>query len=181
MKKKNIETQKNYAFVDGQNLYLGTTKGLKSWAVDLAKLRIYLDKKYKVIRAYYFLGWVNEDLQDLYDEIQEAGFILKFREHNPAMIGKKKGNVDSDIIFSVMKKMYKKDDFDKIVLVSGDGDYKMLVDFLIEENKFKKILFPNKKFASSLYRQLGSEFFDWLENRSIKSKIKQNKKGSLGN
>jgi len=89
------------------------------------------------------------------------------------MIGKKKGNVDSDIIFQVMKKMYAREDFDKIVLVSGDGDYKLLVDFLIEKNKFKKILFPNKKFASSLYKELGSEFFDHLEKKDIKKKIKR--------
>ena len=42
---------------------------------------------------------------------------------------KKKGNVDSDIIFNIMKKLYSKEDFDKIILVSGDGDYRMLVDF----------------------------------------------------
>ncbi len=87
------------------------------------------------------------------------------------MLGKKKGNVDSDIIFSVMKKLYKKEAFDKIVLVSGDGDYKMLVDFLIEENKFQKILFPNKKFASSLYKSLGNQYCDFLEKIDIKEKI----------
>lgn len=47
---------------------------------------------------------------------------------------------DSDIIFHVMKKLYKKDNFNKVVLVSGDGDYRMLVDFLIAENRFEKIL-----------------------------------------
>lgn len=92
-----------------------------------------------------------------------------FREHNPAMMGKKKGNVDSDIIFQIMKKMYAKEIFDKVILVSGDGDYKLLVDFLITENKFAKMLFPNKKFASSLYKKLGSEYFDYLE--SAKDKI----------
>jgi len=30
------------------------------------------------------------------------------------MLGKKKGNVDSDIIFAIMKKLYKKEPFDKI-------------------------------------------------------------------
>ena len=60
------------------------------------------------------------------------------------MIGKKKGNVDSDIIFDIMKRMCKKESFNKIVLVSGDGDYKMLVDFLIEEGKFKKSYFQIK-------------------------------------
>jgi len=174
MKKEN-----NIAFVDGQNLYLGTTKSEKEWVVDLSRFRVYLNKKYNIEKAYYFLGCVNEELQDLYDEIQEAGFILKFREHNTIMLGKKKGNVDSDIIFNIMKKLYKKEDFDSIVLVSGDGDYKMLVDFLIEEKRFKKILFPNKKFASSLYKQLGSEFFDWLENRNIKHKIMMVKRKGL--
>ena len=67
----------------------------------------------------------------------------------------------------------KKEPFDKIVLVSGDGDYKMLVDFLIEEMKLKKILFPNKQFASSLYKRLPTEYYDYLENKEIKVKIKK--------
>ena len=159
----------NYAFIDGQNLYLGTTTAENKWTVDLKRFRIYLNKKYKVEKAYYFLGYTNDDYQNLYDEIQEAGFILKFREHNTVMLGKKKGNVDSDIIFFIMEKMYRREKFGKIILVSGDGDYKKLVDFLIEENKFEKILFPNKKFASSLYKQITRVYCDYLEN--IKDKI----------
>jgi uncharacterized LabA/DUF88 family protein len=120
--------------------------------------------KYGIQKAYYFLGFLDEENQGLYDKIQEAGFIVKFREHNSAMIGKKKGNVDSDIIFDIMKRIYRQEVFDKIVLVSGDGDYKMLVDFLIEESKFKKILFPNKDFASSLYKKITRVYFDYLIN-----------------
>jgi uncharacterized LabA/DUF88 family protein len=160
---------KNNAFIDGQNLHMGTTKNNDPWQIDLAKFRIYLKEKYNVNRAYYFLGFVNESYQDLYDEIQEAGFILKFREHNSAMQGKKKGNVDSDIIFTIMKKLYKKDDMGNIVLVSGDGDYKMLVDFLIQENRFTKILFPDGKKASSLYNKIGTKFK--LSLNRIQSKI----------
>lgn len=80
------------------------------------------------------------------------------------MLGKKKGNVDTDIVFTIMKKLYRKEIFDKIVLVSGDGDYSMLVDFLIEENRFEKILFPNKTFASSLYKKITRRYFDYLVN-----------------
>lgn len=164
--------ENNHAFIDGQNLYMGTNSDKPSWRVNLRKFRIYLRDKYKVNKAFYFLGCVIDGNDNLYDEIQDAGFILKFREHNPAMLGLKKGNVDSDIIFHIMKRLYKKEPFDKIVLVSGDGDYRMLVDFLIEENKLKKILFPNKKFASSLYKKLGSEYYDYLAKESIKKKIK---------
>ncbi len=163
---------KNAAFIDGQNLYMGTAKSEHDpWRIDLARFRVYLERKYKVEKAYYFLGYVQEANQELYEEIQKAGFILMFREHNPAMLGKKKGNVDSDIIFHIMKKLYKREDFGKVVLVSGDGDYKMLVDFLIEEGRFEKVLFPNKKFASSLYKKLGSEYFDSLGSASVREKI----------
>ena len=168
-KQVNEKTENNYAFIDGQNLHMGTNSEDPAWSVDFLKFRKYLEQKYQVARAYYFLGFVIDKKTDLYDRIQEAGFILKFREHNSAMIGKKKGNVDADIIFDVMKKIYKNEPFDKIVLVSGDGDYKMLVDFLIEEGRFKKILFPNKKFASSLYKKLTRVYFDYLLN--IKHRI----------
>lgn len=78
-----------------------------------------------------------------------------------------------------MKRLYKNEVPGKIFLVSGDGDYKMLVDFLIEEKKFGKILFPDRQFASSLYKKLGSEYFDYLE--SVREKIGVKKeKGSLG-
>jgi uncharacterized LabA/DUF88 family protein len=158
------KVEENLAFVDGQNLYMGTMSDKPKWEIDLLKFRKYLTRKYNVQKAYYFLGFLDENHQSLYDKIQEAGFIIKFREHNSAMIGKKKGNVDSDIIFDVMKRMYKKELFDKLVLVSGDGDYKMLVDFLIEEGRFKKILFPNKEFASSLYKKITRVYFDYLVN-----------------
>ena len=167
--------EKNIAFLDGQNLYSGTRSDDPAWVVDLLKLRQYLEKKYDVVEAYYFLGYVIDENQDLYDELQKAGFIVKFRKHNAAMLCKKKGNVDTDIIFTVMKKLYKKEEFDKIVLVSGDGDYKMLVDFLIEENRFKKILFPNKKYASSLYKKITRVFFDYLSN--IKQHIEKTIEG----
>ncbi|MDP3982776.1 MAG: NYN domain-containing protein, partial [bacterium] len=93
-KKENI--YKNYAFIDGQNLYMGTAKlKLNSWKINLARFRIYLEQKYNVSDAYYFLGFVQEENHDLYEQIQKAGYVLVFREHNTAMKGKKKGNVDS--------------------------------------------------------------------------------------
>jgi uncharacterized LabA/DUF88 family protein len=173
MVKNKNKKESNIAFIDGQNLYMGTTQLKRNpWKIDLKKFRIFLKDKYKVKTAYYFLGYIQECNQDLYNSIQEAGFVLSFRKHNSAMLGKKKGNVDTDIVFLAMKKVYKKDNFDKIVLVSGDGDYLRLVDFLVEEKKFEKLLSPNKKFMSSLYKKLGSEYFDFLDKKSIKNKIK---------
>ncbi|MBI4262127.1 NYN domain-containing protein [Candidatus Uhrbacteria bacterium] len=167
----------NHAYIDGQNLYMSTTTADVPWRIDLARFRVYLRQKYHVEKAYYFLGFVQEERQDLYDEIQEAGFILVFREHSSVMVGKKKGNVDTDIVFTIMKKLYRNEAFKKIVLVSGDGDYKMLVDFLIEEKRFEKILFPDQKRASSLYKKITRRYFDGLDRNGVKGKIVKMKRG----
>ena len=168
-------TGNNICYIDGQNLHLGTTTRDPEWYVDLQKFRVFLAERYGVKKAYYYLGYVQDEqqYQTLYEAVQDAGFILVFRKHNAAMKGTKKGNVDSDIIFSIMKRVYKQEDFDKVVLVSGDGDYRMLVDFLIEENKFEKILFPKQRYASSLYKVITRKYFADLSNPGTLKKIKR--------
>ena len=179
-----MKTLKNIAYIDGQNLYMGTAKSTPKWQIDLGRFRRYLTEKYSVADAYYYLGFVQSgaEYDKLYESIQKAGFILVFREHNSAMMGAKKGNVDSDIIFDAMKRLYLKEPFHKIVLVSGDGDYKMLVDFLIKEGRFEKILFPNKRYASSLYKAISRQYFAYLSDDAVKKKISPKKeKRALGN
>ncbi len=169
----------NIAYVDGQNLHMGTTHSNLPWKVDLKRLRVYLEQKYNVEKAYYYLGYVQEDgVRDyLYEEIQAAGFILIFRQHTAAMLGTKKGNVDSDIIFSIMRRLCENETFDKIVLVSGDGDYKNLIDYLIEKDRFEKVLFPDGQKASSLLKRLGHQYFDSLSAPNMRNKIEKKKRG----
>lgn len=166
---------RNYAFIDGQNLHLGTTGSEDPWMVDLNRFRVYLKEKYHAEKAFYYLGYVQEgdNIQKLYEHIQSAGFVLVFRQHNSAMLGKKKGNVDSDIIFNIMRRLYDQEDFDKVVLVSGDGDYKMLVDFLISEERFEKILFPSSKYRSSLYKKISATYYAALDELDTKKKIQK--------
>jgi hypothetical protein len=51
---------KNIAFIDGQNLY----KSLERH-IDLQKFRIFLEKRFDVKEAYYFLGFKEKE-NDLY-------------------------------------------------------------------------------------------------------------------
>ena len=41
-----MKNENNLAFIDGQNLHMGTTTGNTPWKVDLYKFRVYLEKKY---------------------------------------------------------------------------------------------------------------------------------------
>lgn len=159
----------NLCFIDGQNLYIGTKLEEDPWIIDFKKLRKYLKKKYKIKIAYYYIGYKSNSNQDIYNKLKNYNYVIVFKNHSSSMTSKKKGNIDCDIIFDIMKKICEKEVFDKIILISGDGDYIKLVDYLIEKNKFEKILFPNRKYASSLYRKLGGKYFDYLYK--IKSKL----------
>ncbi len=161
--------ENNYAFIDGQNLHLGTREC--DWTVNHKRFRNYLKRKYRVSQAFYFLGYVSENNQDLYSSLQKAGFIVVFKEHTQSMLGKKKGNIDTDLVFEIMKTLLDDVEMDRVVLVSGDGDYKKLVDYLISKDKFKKILFPNRKFASSLYSDVHLRFKANLDEADVKRKI----------
>jgi uncharacterized LabA/DUF88 family protein len=90
--------------------------------------------------------------------------------------GNKKGNVDTDIVFEMMRNALDNSEMDKVVLVSGDGDYFKTVRYLIEKEKFERIIFPNKKFASSLYKKLDNKYTFSIKFLKNKVEYKKSKK-----
>jgi uncharacterized LabA/DUF88 family protein len=61
--------------------------------------------------------------------------------------GTVKGNVDAELVLHAMIK-YK--DYDKAIIVSGDGDFFCLVEYLEAQDKLLKIMAPNKHFSGHL-------------------------------
>jgi len=164
--------ENNIAFIDAQNLHLWTQT--ENWKIDFKRFRIYLKEKFKVDEAYFFLWFINDDHQTMYRKIQKAGFILEFRDHNSNMLWKKKWNVDVDIVYQIMHRLLEEDDFNKIVLVSWDGDYIKLVKYLIRKDRLNKILFPNKNF-SSLYRKIQPKYWLNLSIKDVRKKFEYKK------
>ena len=165
--------ERNIAFIDWQNLHLGLIS--EGWNIDMKRFRVFLRDRFWVDEAIYFLGCVSDEEAKLYYNIQKAGFILSFREHSSAMMWTKKWNVDTDIVFDIMRRLYQKEDFDKIILVSWDGDYYKLVKFLIEEGKFERIIFPNKH-HSSLYKVIRSQYGINLSLPDFRNKLQYQKR-----
>jgi hypothetical protein len=163
----------NIAFIDWQNLHLWTSS--EWWTIDPFKFRIYLKDKYRISKAYYFLWYVKDENNHLYTRLQEAWFIVVFKKQMIEMNTKKKWNIDSDMIFSIMEKLIEEPrKFNKILIVSWDGDFKIITNFLIKKERLLKILFPNKKFTSSLYKSLHIYYKDYLIN--LKTKIEYKKR-----
>ena len=148
MIKKNNK-QKIYAFIDSQNLNLGVRS--QGWKLDWRKFRQYLRNKYNVSKAYLFIGQVAGN-ESLYAFLQECDYILIFkptlehREKNKVII---KGNVDAEL---VLHSMIQYKNYDKAVIVSGDGDFHCLIEYLEEKKKLLKILAPTKRYSGLLRR-----------------------------
>lgn len=162
---------KTYAFIDSQNLNLGV-KSL-GWSLDFRKFRIFLKDKYKVDKAFLFIGKV-KGRKKLYSFLKKSGYILIFK---PTLIFKNKGNlkvkgnVDAELILQTMIEW---PNYDQAIIVSGDGDFYCLIDYLKNKNKLSKLIVPNN-FYSSLLRKFAS---DIVLIKFFKNKI-ENKKGGI--
>jgi len=160
----------NYAFIDSQNLNLGVKS--QGWDLSYKRFRVYLTEKYGVKKAYMFIGFVALN-QSLYDHLQEAGFILKFKPTIPDADGKIKGNIDADLVLQTMLEI---NDFNKAIIVSSDGDFYSLVQFLYEKDKLRIVLSPSKKYCSSLLKQTAKEKICFMDD--LKNKLEYKKKNT---
>ena len=138
----------NYAFIDSQNLNLSIRS--QGWILNFRKFRQYLHDKYGITKAFLFIGYVYEN-QDLYTGLQKDGYILVFKPTLELPSGKVKGNIDAEL---VLHAMIEYDDYDKALIVTGDGDFYCLVDYLGKNNKLLKLMVPNKCAFSSLFRKI---------------------------
>ena len=157
------EKENNYAFIDSQNLYKGIEA--QRWRLDYKKFRIYLREKYGVTKAYFFIGFIPKH-QKIYETMERYGYDIIFKP----VVGdgdSVKGNVDAEL---VLQAMHEYQNYEKAVIVSGDGDFYCLVKYLHERNKLARVIVPDKYKYSvllrrSLPRAVGFTFLNDLKKR----------------
>ena len=115
---------KNFAFIDSQNVNLGVQA--LGWKMDWRPFCVYLGEKYGAAKAVLFIGYIPEN-QALYTALQQAGFILVFKPVLQAMRGEPKGNIDADLVLKAMTEFA---NYERALIVTGDGDFYSLVDYL---------------------------------------------------
>jgi len=160
MKKKN----NNFAYIDAANLHNGIRE--LSWKLDYKRFRIWLREKYSVQKTYLVIGLVPK-YKDLYKYLQECGYTIVFKEVVYDGDGKPKGNCDADLVLQVTRDTFE-NNFNKAIIVSSDGDYASLVEFLKEKNKIFTILSPGKeRKCSILLKRTGVSIVYLNDKKSI--------------
>lgn len=152
----------NYAYIDSQNLNLGIQKvGFK---LDWTKFYALLTKKYGVKKAYLFIGYVAEN-EPMYEQLHSIGYSIVLKptvemlltpeqkvereealakraadenkeDHKTTM----KGNIDAEM---VLQAMIDYPDYGGAIIVSGDGDFFCLVEYLEKKGKLAHLMVPN--------------------------------------
>ena len=172
---RKIKKNTVYAFIDSNNLHLGVLS--QGWKLDWRKFRQYLRNKYNVNKAYLFIGQVAGN-EALYAFLQESGYILIFKptlEHQQQDKVKIKGNVDAEL---VLHSMIQYKNYDKAVIVTGDGDFHCLVEYLEEKGKLLKILAPTKHYSSLLRKFNNQNYIVRID--LLRNSLEQKKTGIRG-
>jgi uncharacterized LabA/DUF88 family protein len=156
-----------YAFIDSQNLNVGTQKF--GWKMNWVRFRQWLADEYGVEKAYMFIGYIPEN-EALYEQMHDAGFLVVLKqtydmtrikpedkldaEGNPEEKPPVKGNVDTDLVLWAMKEI---GNYQKAIIVSGDGDFFSLVEYLHSKKRLLHIMTP-----SGHYSQLYNAYPDYI-------------------
>jgi len=162
---KKIEN--NFAFIDSQNLNLGIQD--LGWKLDFRKFRIYLKEKYRVKKAYLFIGYLPEN-QDLYRSLQEYGYLLVFKPVMKNKNGEVKGNMDAELVLQAMIDF---NEYDRAIIVTSDGDFYCLVNYLYGKNKLAVVLSPNYEKCSILLKKATREKIFFMDNLREKLEYKR--------
>lgn len=158
----------NYVFIDTQNVNLAIKD--QWWKLDWQKLYIYLKDKYQVSKVYLFI-WFVPNNQKLYSFFQDIWYHLIFKPVLELSSWKTKWNVDAELVLQAMIDYQK---YGKAILISWDWDFSCLVKYLMENNKFLKLIVPNQYKFSYFLRQTAKWRIDSLTN--LKEKLSYKKK-----
>jgi len=169
--------ENNYASIDSQNVNLAIRA--QGRRLDFARFRIYLKEKYAVSKAFRFIGCIPQ-YQDIYSFLQDAGYIVIFKPtieyKGDDGIKKPKGNVDAEL---VLHAMIQYQNYDQAVIVTGDGDFYCLVDYLNKQGKLNRLLIPNADKHSRLLKPFAPNKIDFMNTLREKLRYKDEKKPAM--
>ena len=162
--------ENNYAFIDSQNLH----KGIKDigWKLDFRKFRVYLKHKYRVSKAFLFIGYLPTNT-NLYRMLQDYGYTLIFKPTIIGADGKKKGNVDAELVLHAMIEYL---NYDRAIIITSDGDFGCLTEYLYEKDKLKTVISPHYNTCSILLKKAAKEKVVFIDN--LRTKLEHVKRKS---
>lgn len=134
-------------YIDGNNLYCAAKE--LNFTINYKKIRGWLRQKYNLKNVFLFIGLI-PDRTSFYQYLQESGFILIFKQ-TITIEGAVKGNCDAELVLKATSDFYTKNT-NSFILITGDGDFGCLVEFLQDNQVLNRVLAPHREKLSFLIR-----------------------------
>jgi len=156
-------------FVDVSNMFFAARK----YAANL-NFKAVLDAAVagrKLIRAIaYAVESHSKEEEAFFDALEKSGFEVKLKELQIFASGKKKADWDVGIAMDMIKMS---DSLDVLILVSGDGDYIPLVEYIQNHGRLVEVLAFEDGVSAKLIER-ADDFTDLSKNKD-KYLIKKNR------
>ncbi|MFT4892503.1 MAG: uncharacterized LabA/DUF88 family protein [Candidatus Nanohaloarchaea archaeon] len=146
-------------YVDVQNMYY-SAKNLYDGKVDFEKLLDAAVMNRDLIRAAaYVIRADTPDEEDFFEALRRIGYEVKAKELKEFYGGQKKGDWDLGMTVDMVQQAKK---LDTVVLVTGDGDFAVLVDHLKSLGCRVEVMSFGKSSAKEI-REAADNFIDMDE------------------
>lgn len=139
---------KTNIYIDANNLHVGAK--VLGYKINYKKFIGWLKQKYQPNNVYLFIGFISLH-RKLYCELETYGYGLVFRETTKSA-RKIKGNCDSELVLQICIDLYE-NNVNYFILISGDGDFSCILNFLIKKNHKTLVILPNIKRSSRLLKR----------------------------
>lgn len=161
-------------FIDGANLY-GAAKGLQ-FDIDYKRLLELFARKGILVRAFYYTAVAEEQefspLRPLVDWLDYNGFsvVTKPLKEFTDTAGRRrvKGNMDIELAIDVMEMA---DQVDHIVIFSGDGDFRRLVEAAQRKGRRVSVCSTIRTQPPMVSDELRRQADNFIELEDLKSAI----------
>lgn len=156
---RNTDNERVGIFVDIQNLYYGAKENFSS-KIDFKTLRDNVLRGRQLVSANaYLIDSSSNNNKSFISCLMQLGYTLRIKELKVRGNGSAKGNSDIEM---AMDAINQKDKIDTAALVTGDGDFVPLVEFLkskgirVEVYSFS----VNKNSTAFDLKQIADEFYE---------------------
>ncbi|MFW6385634.1 MAG: NYN domain-containing protein [Candidatus Hadarchaeota archaeon] len=150
IRRTSLENQRAALFVDVQNMYY-SAKNLYKGKVDYSALFKVAKDGRRLIRAIaYVVESHAPEEEEFFEVLEEIGFQVRRKELREFYDGKKKGDWDMGMAIDSIRLSEK---IDVAVIVTGDGDFKSLVQFLKAEGIQVEVISFGKSTSEELVKE----------------------------
>ncbi len=164
---------KTFAFIDASNIIYGATA--EGWFIDHKKLLVYLKRKYQCSKLFFYFGKDDKNIKQakFLQKLKSFGYTLRVKQIK--RYGKRqKANCDVDL---TMDMLLLQDKYDRAVVLTGDGDFLPLFEYLKKHRKRILIIAFSKRTSRELRRFVGSKFIGLSNERYLLERKVQKKGG----